>query len=604
MPYVQLSNLDFADIKTALKEYLRSQTEFTDFDFEGSVWSNLLDVLAYNTYYTAFNTNMVVNETFLDSATLRDNVVALAKQLGYTPKSATAPRAVLNFDVSFVVPQSAPNEIVLKRGTGFSSTFDSDVYNFVAVEDIKTPVINGVASFENVDLYEGNYVVDLYTVNSSRNNRFVIRNPSADISTLSVRIFPSAQSTVGEVYARASSILDIDGTSKVFYVEEMEDEQYEVFFGDGVLGRQLEAGNQVEIAYLSTNGPASNGARTFTFNGVLEDPQGDTNYNYDIVYSSSSDLVESASGGAEIESIKKIKFNAPKFYGTQNRAVTAQDYAAIVREIYPAIADIITFGGEEDDPPEYGKVKIVVKPSTAPRLSSTTKKEIVEGLKPYMVASITPEVIDASVLYVELNSSVYYNRSVTNQTPNQIKSKILSGLEEYILSSDTEKFNGKFRYSKFVGVIDDADRSINSNLTTVKMRKDFYPAINSKFFYEICYQNAFDATCEDDIIVQSTGFKISEYPLYTVYLEDRSGKMVLYRIDSISGEKIVLNDEVGTVDYTKGEIRLYDLTIIEGSFFDNRIEIRAIPLSNDIRATREVYLDVDIPKSSFTIYKE
>jgi hypothetical protein len=602
MPYVQLSNLDFADIKTALKEYLRSQGEFTDFDFEGSVWSNLLDVLAYNTYYTAFNTNMVVNETFLDSATLRDNVVALAKQLGYTPKSATSPRATLNFRAVF--PNNAPNEIVLRRGSGFNSTYDTNIYNFVAIEDIKVPVVGGTASFEGVDIYEGNFITDLYTVNATRSTRFVIKNPSADVSSLRVRVFPSAQSTVGEVYARADSILDITGESNVFYVEEIEDEQYEVFFGDGILGRQLESGNQVEITYLSTNGPAANGAKAFTFNGVLEDPQGNSNYNFDIQYTVASDLIEAAVGGSEIESVKKIKFNAPKFYGTQNRAVTAADYAAIVREIYPAIADIITFGGEEDDPPEYGKVKIVVKPSAAPRLSSVTKKQIVDGLKPFMVASITPDVIDASVLYVELTSKIYYSKVKTNQTVDEIRSKVISGLEQYITSSDTEKFNGKFRYSKFVGVIDDADRSINSNLTTVKMRKDFYPAINSKFFYEICFQNAFDDTCDDDIIVQSTGFKVSEYPLYTVFLEDRFGKMILYRVDSTTGEKIVLNDSVGTVDYTKGEIRLFDLTIIEGSFFDNKIEIRTIPLSNDIRATREVYLDVDIPKSSFTIYTE
>ena len=602
MPYVQLSNLDFADIKTALKEYLRSLGEFTDFDFEGSVWSNLLDVLAYNTYYTAFNTNMVVNETFLDSATLRDNVVALAKQLGYTPKSATSPRATLNFRAVF--PNNAPNEIVLRRGSGFNSTYDTNIYNFVAIEDIKVPVVGGTASFEGVDIYEGNFITDLYTVNATRSTRFVIKNPSADVSSLRVRVFPSAQSTVGEVYARADSILDITGESNVFYVEEIEDEQYEVFFGDGILGRQLESGNQVEITYLSTNGPAANGAKAFTFNGVLEDPQGNSNYNFDIQYTVASDLIEAAVGGSEIESVKKIKFNAPKFYGTQNRAVTAADYAAIVREIYPAIADIITFGGEEDDPPEYGKVKIVVKPSAAPRLSSVTKKQIVDGLKPFMVASITPDVIDASVLYVELTSKIYYSKVKTNQTVDEIRSKVISGLEQYITSSDTEKFNGKFRYSKFVGVIDDADRSINSNLTTVKMRKDFYPAINSKFFYEICFQNAFDDTCDDDIIVQSTGFKVSEYPLYTVFLEDRFGKMILYRVDSTTGEKIVLNDSVGTVDYTKGEIRLFDLTIIEGSFFDNKIEIRTIPLSNDIRATREVYLDVDIPKSSFTIYTE
>jgi hypothetical protein len=602
MPYVQLSNLDFIEIKAALKEYLRGQSDFTDFDFEGSVWSNLLDVLAYNTYYTAFNTNMVVNEMFLDSATLRDNVVALAKQLGYRPKSAIAPKAVVNFEVS--IPNAPPNEIVLKRGTGFTATFDSSSYNYVALDDIKAQVVNNVATFTNTPIYEGNFVTDEYVVDSTISQKFIIKNPNADVSSLRVRVFQSVAETSGDVFARADSILDVNSLSDVYYLEEVEDEKYEIFFGDGILGKKLENGNLVQITYLSTNGSLSNGSKTFTFNGVLEDPQGASNFVFTVNYSSSSDLVEVAAGGAEIESVTKIKYNAPKLFGTQNRAVTAADYAAIVREIYPAVADIITFGGEEDDPPEYGKVKIAVRPLNSSRLSSVTKKQIIDNLKPYMVASITPDVIDASSLYVEMTSTIFYNATVTNLNQEQIKSKVLANLEAYIASSDTEKFNGKFRYSKFIGVIDDSDRSINSNLTTIKMRKDFYPAINSKFFYEVCFQNAFDATCDEDVIVQSTGFKVSEYPLYTVYLEDRFGKIILYRIDTTNGEKIVLNDSVGTVDYVKGEIKLYDLTIIQGSFFDNRIEIRTVPLSNDISASREVYLDVDIPKSSFTIYTE
>ena len=602
MPYVQLSNLDFNDIKAALREYLRGQSDFTDFDFEGSVWSNLLDVLAYNTYYTAFNTNMVVNEMFLDSATLRDNVVALAKQLGYRPKSAIAPKAILNFDVN--IPLSPPSEVVLKRGTGFTATYDTISYNYVVLDDVKTQVINNVAAFDSISIYEGNFVVDEYIVNSTIPQKFVINNPNADVSTLRVRVYPSESATAGAMFARAETILDVTGESDVYYIEEVEDEKYEIFFGDGILGKKLENGNKVEITYLSTNGPASNGAKTFTFNGVLEDATGGSAFGFTVDYNSASDLVEVATGGAEIESVAKIKYNAPKLYGTQNRAVTAADYAAIVREIYPAVADIITFGGEEDDPPEYGKVKIAIRPLNSTRLSSVTKKQIIDELKPYMIASVTPDVIDASTLFVEMTSNIFYDTTKTNLTQDQIKSKVLANLEAYIASSDTEKFNGKFRYSKFIGVIDDSDRSINSNLTTIKMRKDFYPQINSKFFYEICYQNAFDATCDEDIIVQSTGFKISEYPLYTVYLEDRFGKMVLYRIDTTNGEKIVLNDSVGTVDYEKGEIKLYDLTIIKGSFFDNRIEIRTVPLSNDISASREVYLDVDIPKSSFTIYTE
>ena len=274
-----------------------------------------------------------------------------------------------------------------------------------------------------------------------------------------------------------------------------------------------------------------------------------------------------------------------------------------MRSIYPSVADVIVYGGEEADPPEYGKVKIAVKPNNLTRLSSFTKKEIAVTLKNYMVASVTPEIIDPSIIYVELTSKIYYNREITTQTPEQINSKVISGVENYIEQSDTEKFNGKFRYSKFVGVIDDTDRSINSNNTTVMMRKDFYPGINSTFYYELCFQNEFDLDCERTTI-STTGFKVVEYPNNTVYLEDRNGKIVLYRLDSLSGEKIILNDFVGDINYQKGEIQLYDLTIIQGSFFDNRIELRARPASNDIIATREVYLDVDISNSKFTAYPE
>ena len=605
MPYVQIANLDFEDIKAALKDYLRAQTDFTDFDFEGSVWANLLDVLAYNTYYTAFNTNMVVNETFLNSATLRDNVVSLAKQLGYRPKSAVASKAVLSFGVNFDNQVAPPNEINLNRGTGFTTTFDGVAYNFVVIDDIKAQVANKRADFTDIEIYEGNFITDTYVVSASNaGQRFVIKNPSADISSLRVRVFPSVQSTTAKVFAKSDSILDINGATDIYYIEEIEDEQYEIFFGDGVLGKALEAGNQIEITYLSTNGSIPNGARTFTFNGVLTDAINDTGITYTLDFVSSRDVGDIASGGTEIESINKIKFNAPKYFGTQNRAVTAADYASIVREIYPAVADIITFGGEEDEPPEFGKVKIVVKPTGTARLSSATKKSIRDGLRPYMVASVTPDVIDASVLYVELTSNISFTRSVTNLTPQEIKSKIISSLEGYISGSDTEKFNGKFRYSKFVGVIDDADRSINGNLTSIKLRKDFYPSINNKFFYEICFQNAFDAECEEDVVISSTGFKISEYPLYTLYLEDKGGVIYLYRIDPLSNEKVIVNSNVGEVDYAKGEIKLYDLTIIQGSFFDNRIEVRVVPLSNDVTAAREVYLDVDIPKSTFSIKAE
>ena len=283
--------------------------------------------------------------------------------------------------------------------------------------------------------------------------------------------------------------------------------------------------------------------------------------------------------------------------------MTAQDYEAIVRDVYPATSDIVIFGGEDQDPPEYGKVFIALKPKDASYLTSLTKNDIVEKLKKYVVASVEPKLIDPSILYVEMTSKIYYNSLSTDLTTSQIRDKVIGGVQSYLDTSDTEKFNGKFRYSKMIGVIDDADKSINSNLTSVTMRKDFYPSLNSTFYYEVCFQNAFDKDC-DDPVLSSTGFRVTEYPNFDVYVEDRNSKIVLYRLDSVTGEKVVLDSDIGDIDYEKGELKMYNLTIIKGSFFDNRISLRVKPLSNDIKAMREVYLDVDVANSSFTAYKE
>jgi hypothetical protein len=595
MSYVQVNNLDFNEIRTTLIEYLRADSDFTDYDFEGSTLSVLIDLLAYNTYYTAFNTNMVVNELFLSSATLRDNVVAIAKQLGYNPKSITAPVAYANFDVDF--PQSSPDVIFLRQGTGFTTIFDDNLYQYIVIEDQESAVVNGTASFRNVPIYEGSLIVDSYTVNNSlQSQRFIIENPGADISTIRVKVFESENSTSFDFYEFSNNILNVNKDSKVYFIDEIEDEKYEIFFGDGVLGRKLQNGEFIEVSYVVTNGPATNGARSFTFAGVLEDINGSSNYPTNI--SVFNNLSIPADGGEDIESISSIKFNAPKLFGTQDRAVTSEDYAAIVRKIYPSISDIITYGGEEARFPEYGKVKIVIKPKNSARLSSFTKQEIVRKLKPFMVASVTPDIEDPSIVYVEISSHIFYNRSITTQKPEEIKNKVISALDQYVQLSDTEKFNGKFRYSKVIGVIDKADKSINSNSTSITMRKDFIPQINSQSFYEICFQNPFKVFCDDRSIF-STGFVVSEYPNTTVYIEDNDTKIVLYKLDSLTGEKVVLNDFVGTVDYEKGEVMMYDLTIIKGSFNDNRIELRALPKNNDIIALRNVYLDVDLAKSTF-----
>ena len=600
MPYTQLNNLDFADIKVALKEYMRAQTDFTDYDFEGSAISQILDVLAYNTYYTAFNTNMVVNELFLDSATLRDNVVSLAKQLGYTPKSVTAPKASVSMALTFT--GTAPAEVALKRGSGFVTNYDGSLYRYILKDNLRVSVSNNVATFTDIPIYEGSQIITNVVVDTNaKSQRFIIDNSGVDINTLNIRVFQAANSSIFKNYKQANNILDIGATDNVYFVNEIEDEKYEIFFGDGVLGKKLEDNNVIEMSYIVTNGKSTNGAKTFTFNGLMEDENGTT---VTLPFSISSISTTSiASGGADIETIDNIKYNAPKFYGSQNRAVTGNDYKAIVRNLYPATSDVIVFGGEDQVPPAYGKVFLSVKPTEATTLSSFTKNELTQELKKYTVASIRPEFVDPSILFLELTSNIYYTGTKTQSLPTEIATKASTAIVEYLKTSQTEKFNGKFRYSKFIGVIDNSDISINSNDTTVMMRKDFIAQINASSYYEICYQNAFYVDCNNPV-VSSTGFTVFEFPTYTSYLEDRNGKIVLYRLDPVSGDKILLDDSVGTINYEKGEIEMTNFTILKGTFSDNRIELRVKPANKDIEVKREMYLDVDVSKSKFVAYKE
>ena len=597
MPYTQVSNLDFEDIKIALKDYLRAQSDFTDYDFDGSALSTLIDTLAYNTYYTAFNTNMVVNELFIDSATLRDNVVALAKQLGYRPKSITSPTAYVSFTVTYANP-TTDAELILKKGTGFISSYDNNIYQYVVIDDVRTSITNNVATFTNVPVREGTFLKNTFTFNASlKSQKFILDNRNIDTNTIRVNVFPTG-GTFSEEYFISTNVLDVNNESKIFFLDEIEDERYELIFGDGVLGKSIDNGARIEVSYITTSGPESNGVKSFIFSGVLENKDG---VSPSIITTNITGSIPSA-GGEQRETISKIKYNAPKTYAAQNRAVTSDDYGALIRNIYPAVSDIIIFGGEDQEPPQYGRVFISIKPEDAAYLTTITKAEIKRDLKKYSIASVIPELVDPSILYVELTSKIFYDRLKTNEGALQIQGGAINAVNQYLEGSDTEKFNGKFRYSKTISVIDNSNVAVNSNLTSVTLRKDFIPQLNSTFFYEICYQNAF--ADDDDPVVFSTGFTVTEYPNYTVYLEDRLGKIVLYRLDTASGSKVVLDDFVGTVDYDKGEVMLNDLTIIKGSFADNRIQLRALPRQNDVIAKREVYLDVDIANSSFTAYAE
>ncbi len=601
MAYNQLTSLDYFEIRNALRDYLRANSDFSDYDFEGSTLGMLLDVLAYNTYYTSFNANMLVNESFLDSATLRDNVVSLAKQLGYTPRSAVAASSAVNLNIT-LSGNNLPQSVFLRRGNAFLTNVNESLYQYVLLDDVQASVLpDNSVNFENLKIYEGTYISNSYTVPAYTGSySVVLQNSNVDTSTIRVNVYESSNSSSFEKFFQSDNILNVGANSPTYFVTEVEDENYKITFGDGIFGKKLNASQVIEISYLTTNSTATNGASVFTYNGVITDVAGTGSFTTTV---NSVTSLTKAFGGEDIESIDSIKRNAPASFGAQNRAVTSLDYEAIIRRIYPAIADVISYGGEEENPPEYGKVKVAIKPRNLNFLSSYTKGIILQELKKYSVAAITPEIVDPSIIFVELSSRIFYDQSQTNLTFDQVKQKVIANLTNYIELSGTEKFGGKFRYSKAISTIDASDNSIRSNLTDIRMRKDFYPSLNNSAYYEFCFNNPFD----DDIDIQtlvSTGFVVQQYPNYIVYIEDRDSKVVLYRLDSQTGDKIILNSEQGEIDYAKGDVRLYDLTIIKGSFLDNKIEIRLKPQYNDIIAKRQVYLDVDIEKSSFTLIQE
>ena len=601
MSYVQVANLDFTEIKSSLKEYLRSNSDFTDYDFEGSTLSTLLDVLAYNTYYTAFNANMVVNEAFLESATLRDNVVSLAKQIGYLPKSSVSPTAVLNINADFSTQNNIPSIVKMPRGSQFLTRINGTTYSFITAKDYVVGLNSqSVAEFQDVEIKEGNYVIETFTFNSAIPQRFILQNSGIDTSTLKVTVRPTFNSTSVVEYRLADNIIGFDGTSQVFFLQEGEDERYEIIFGDGILGKKLDSNNYIEVSYITTNGSAANAARVFSYGAVLEDQVGGNDYAPTVTLTTTT----AASGGESLETVDSIKRNAPKFFNTQNRAVTADDYESIIRRIFPAIADIVCFGGEDASPPEYGKVKIVVKPSYATKLSAYTKNLISTDLKKYAVVSVTPEIVDPSITYVELNSNIYYNKSKTTLNESELKASVINSLTTYRGTSDLEKFNGRFKYSRIVGIIDATDESITSNETEIKLRKDFIPVLNTVTQYEICYQNVVKSGCSNPS-VQSSGFVVAGYPSDIVYLaDDQKGNVYLYKIDPTTQNRFVLNAQQGTIDYGKGEVMLNRLNIIKGTYDDGRIELRVSPTNKDIYAYREAYLSLDLQSSVFLITQE
>ena len=595
MSLVNFTNLDFDQIKTSIKDYLRSNSNFTDYDFEGSNMSVLVDMLAYNTYIASYNANMVSNEVFIDSATLRENIVSLARNIGYVPNSRKASKANISFFVEITNPLI--KTVTLKQGVVCNtSSFGRSAYVFSTLDNITVLVVDGVASFDGIDVYEGSYIKTDFSVDpNSDNQRFILENRGIDTSTLKVSVRDTQSSTNARKFINSSSILDVTSSSRVFFIQEIEDEKYEIIFGDGVFGQKLEENNYIETSYLVSSGPQGNGFSSFNFSGILVDDNGaSVNGTISLITTNIS-----STGGSEIESINSIRNFAPRAYASQNRAVTSSDYETIIPKIYPETESVSAFGGEELDPPQYGKVFITIKPFYGTFLSNSIKDNIKFQLRKYSVAGIVPEILDLKYLYIELNSNVYYN---TNSllSSDLLKTKIINNVKRYADSEELNKYGAKFKYSKYQKLIDDSDSSITSNITNLQIRRDLKVSPNQFAQYEICYRNKFHIKNTSGYNIKSSGFKVGGIS-NTVYFGDRpnsdrrTGSLFLFYLDS-DVDPIIVNESIGTIDYEKGEIITNPIKIISSEKNDGNtpiIEISAIPESNDILGVQDLYLQID-----------
>jgi hypothetical protein len=612
MPQINFSNLDFDQIKSTIKDYLRADSNFTDFDYEGSNLSTLIDILAYNTYLNSFNANMIANEVFIDSATLRENVVSLARNIGYIPRSKAAAKATISFLVDTSGYSVPPLTLTLKAGIcAVTNSFGTESYVFSVPEDITVPVRDSSAFFDNIVIYEGNFINQTFTVNSSLyNQRYILNNSNIDTTTLRVRVRNNSTDTVSNTYSLVDNIGNVSPTSQIFLLQEIEDQQYELIFGDGTFGRKLQNGNIINASYIVTSGKAANGISLFTFSGKIVD-----NNNQTISFGISNiTTISSSSGGNDIEDISSIKNYAPRTYASQNRAVTASDYETIVSKIFPESEAVTVFGGEDLSPPQYGKVYIAIKPRNYNYISDITKRKIISDLKKYSVAGIVPEILDLKYLFVEIDSSVYYNSNLVTSV-DVIKTKIISALTSYARSNEVNQFGSRIKYSKLLKIIDEVDPAITSNITKLKMRRDLRAAINTFADYEICFGNPFHLKYDKTgnrtpFNIKSTAFKVKGIP-GDVYLSDypnqdgSMGTMFLFSKTSDNDYTIVRNN-VGKIDYSKGEIILNVLNILDTEIKSpsNIIEIEAIPESNDVIGLQDLFLQIDINKLNVTMVSD
>ena len=618
MPFTKFTNLDFDQIKTSIKDYIRANSDFTDFDFEGSNFSVLIDTLAYNTYITAFNSNMIVNESFLDSATVRENVVSLARNVGYVPRSRTAAQATISFD--FTTSGNTPT-LTLQEGLVCVGTSNDTSFVFSIPETITTTttqavdgsgnIISSTGSFNNIIVYQGTYLSKTFTVDGSLDQRFTLENSFIDTSTIRVYVKGSSDTGLGREYRKVDNILNITNTSEIFLIQEISDERYEILFGDGVFGKKLDNDSSITVAYIVTDGVEGNGPASFSYAGSVA-----SSSNQIQLPSTTPTIttVSSAANGGNIESIDSIKYFAPRMYSSQYRAVTSRDYESIIQQIYPNTESVSVVGGEELDPPEFGTVFITIKPKNGEFVSDFDKSSILSNLKSYSLAGINQKILDLKLLYVELESFVYYNPSKVS-TVSELKTKVINGLTIYGSSTDINKFGGRFKYSKILNVIDNIDNAITSNITRVRIRRNLKALVNQFAQYELCYGNSFHINPEGKNI-KSTGFTIQGQSdmLYITDIPNKNsdgsldgsgkGTLTIVKGEAELSENRLIVASAGTVDYVHGEIILNTINFTSTERANNIIEIQAFPQSNDVIGLKDLYLSFAIGDSEINMIKD
>jgi len=610
MPFTKYTNLDFEQIKDQIKDYLRANSDFTDFDFEGSNFSVLIDTLAYNTYITAFNANMAVNESFIDSATLRENVVSLARNIGYVPRSRTASKAKISFQVKF---NGESPTVTLKAGLVCVGTTKNSSFVFSIPEDITTTsplddptdglIGDRTATFTNIDIYQGSYATKKFNVDTSLDQRFIINNSFVDTATLIVRVKGPGDPTAGKQYVKADGIVNVKAGSEIYFVQEVKDEKYELLFGDGILGKKLETGSQIVTSYIVTDGIEGNDVTNFSFSGVL---RGSSDQNISPLGSITVSTTSKAQGGTEIESLQSVKYFAPKTYSSQYRAVTASDYESIVKLIYPDAESVSVVGGEELNPPKFGEVQISIKPKNDYFISDFNKQSILNRLKNYSLAGIKQSIVDIEVLSIELDCFVYYNSSKVTSV-NDLKSSVSSTLGTFSESEDLNNFGGRFKYSKLLKIVDDTSPAITSNITKVKIRRDMKSQLNQPAQYELCFGNKFHVVSTGRNI-KSTGFFISGVS-QRLYMTDtpnddmKTGIISFIQIDT-NGKPSTAVQNAGIVDYQNGEIRLFTTNIISTDLPSGIVEVQAFPESNDVIGLTNLFVELSVSKSTINMVKD